>query len=130
MATDGQSNTLTAFNFGAALVVVGLLGFTVSGGHPAAGATGGHLIGVFKVNVLHNLVHLAVGTLMIFAAVAGTRLAKTANVLVGAGYLVVGVAGLLVVGTRLNVLALNAADNAMHLALGLVLSAMGLLADR
>lgn len=130
MAADGQSNTLTAFNAGAALVVVGLLGFTVSGGHAAAGATGGHLIGVFRLNVLHNLVHLAVGALMIFAAVAGSRLARMANIVIGVGCLALGVAGVVAAGTRFNLLALNAADNAVHLALGVVLSAMGLFADR
>lgn len=130
MAADGQSNTLTAFNAGAALVVVGLLGFTVSGGHAAAGAAGGHLIGVFRLNVLHNLVHLAVGALMIFAAVAGTRLARMANIVIGVGCLALGVAGVVAAGTRFNLLALNAADNAVHLALGVVLSAMGLFADR
>jgi hypothetical protein len=130
MEESSQVNTLAAFTFGAVFVVIGLLGFTVSGGHQPVGSHGGHLLGVFQVNLLHNLVHLALGALMIFAAVAGTRPAKVVDVLVGAVYLAVGAVGVFATGTSLNIIALNGADNALHLLLGAVLLAIGLLADR
>ena len=123
-------NTFVAFAFGAVFVLVGLAGFVVSGGHHAIGQDGGKLLGLFQVNVVHNLVHLAVGAVMIGAAIAGARAAKLANVVFGVVYLAVFVFGLFALGTALNFLALNAADNGLHLALGAVLLAVGLLSDR
>jgi hypothetical protein len=81
--------------------------------------------------VLHNLVHLAVGAAMIATAVAGLRAAKLGNNLIGAVYLLLGVVGLFITGdSPANVVALNPADNGLHLALGAVLLAVGLGTDR
>jgi hypothetical protein len=123
-------NGLAALVFGAVFVVVGLAGFLVSGGHPAAGATGGALLGLFQVNALHNLVHLAIGGVMITAALRGDRPAQTANKAFGVLYLVLFVAGLFLVGTGLNIVALNAGDNILHLVLGGILAGIGFGADR
>ena len=123
-------NTLVAFGFGAVFVLVGLAGFVVSSGHHAIGQDGGKLLGMFQVNVVHNLVHLAVGAVMIGAAIAGARAAKLVNVIFGVVYLAVFVFGLFALGNALNFLALNAADNGLHLALGAVLLAVGLASDR
>ena len=119
-------NTLVAFVFGAVFVVVGLLGFTVSGGHHVAGREGGDLLGLFQVNVLHNLVHLAAGAALIAASIVGVRAAKAANTLFGVVYLAVGLLGLFVTGGSANIIALNGADNVLHLFLGAVLLAVGL----
>jgi hypothetical protein len=124
-------NSVVAFLFGAVFVLVGLLGFTVSGGHSAVGHDGGALLGLFQVNVLHNVVHIAVGALMISAGVAGARAAKAVNTIVGAVYLLLFVIGLLIVGDNgANIIALNAADNGLHLVLGLALLGAGLGFDR
>jgi hypothetical protein len=123
-------NTLVAFLFGAVFVLVGLAGFFVTGGHHVAGQDGGKLLGLFQVNVVHNLVHLAVGAVMIGAATAGLHAAKAVNIFFGVVYLVVFVFGLLAVGNSLNFLALNNADNGLHLALGAALLGAGLLLDR
>jgi hypothetical protein len=129
--TGGRLNTLVAGVVGAVFVVVGLLGFTVSGGHSLAGHTGGELLGVFQVNTLHNIVHLAVGAVMVAAAIAGTRSARVANTGIGAVYLVLGVLGLFITGdSPLNIIALNGADNGLHLVIGGVLLAVGLGADK
>jgi hypothetical protein len=129
--TQGRLNSLAAGVVGAVFIVVGLLGFTVSGGHSLAGHTGGQLLGLFQVNSLHNLVHLAVGAVMVAAAIAGTRAARSVNMLVGAVYLVLGVAGLFITGdSPLNIIALNGADNGLHIVIGAVLIAVGMGADR
>jgi hypothetical protein len=131
VTTGRRINSIVAGAFGAVFVVVGLLGFTVSSGHSAAGHTGGQLLGVFQVNVLHNLVHLAVGAAMIAAAIAGVRAAKLANTLIGAVYLVLGVLGMAITGDNpLNIIALNGADNGLHLVLGVALLGAGIGADR
>jgi hypothetical protein len=128
--TGRRLSTLVAFVFGAVFVLVGLAGFFVTGGHHVAGQDGGALLGLFQVNVVHNLVHLAVGAVMIGAAIAGARAAKAVNLLFGIVYLVVFVFGLFAIGGALNILALNGADNGLHLVLGAVLTAAGLLLDR
>ena len=74
--------------------------------------------GLFQVNVLHNVVHLAIGAVLIAAALRGDRPARTANRAFGVLYLVLFVAGLFLVGTGLNLVALNASDNILHLVLG------------
>jgi hypothetical protein len=126
----GRLNPLIGGVVGAVFVVVGLLGFTVSGDHAFAGHTGANLI-LFQVNGLHNVVHLAVGIVLILAAIAGTRAARTANTGIGAVYLILGVLGLfLPTASALNLIALNGADNALHIVIGLVLVAFGLGADR
>jgi hypothetical protein len=127
----GRLNSLTAGAVGAVFIVIGLLGFTVSGGHSIAGHNGGQLLGLFQVNSLHNLVHIAVGAVMVAAAIAGTRAARSANTLIGAVYLALGVVGLFITGdSPLNVIALNGADNGLHLVIGALLVGVGLGADR
>jgi hypothetical protein len=123
-------NNLVALVFGAVFVVVGLAGFLVSGGHPAVGTTGGALLGLFQVNVLHNIVHLAIGVVMIAAALRGNGPARTANQGFGVLYLVLFVIGLFLVGTGLNIVAINGGDNILHLVLGVALAGVGFGVDR
>ena len=118
-------NGVVALAFGAVFVVVGLAGFLVSGAHPAVGTTGGELLGLFQVNVLHNVVHLAIGEVLIAAALRGDGAARAANRVVGVLYLVLFVAGLFLVGTGLNLVALNMNDNILHLVLGVALAGIG-----
>jgi hypothetical protein len=123
-------NGVVALAFGAVFVVVGLAGFLVSGSHPPVGADGGALLGLFQVNVLHNVVHLAIGVVMIVAGLRGDGAARAANRAVGVLYLVLFVAGLLIVGTSLNLVALNLNDNILHLVLGVALAGVGFGVDR
>jgi hypothetical protein len=126
-----RANSAVAFGFGVVFVLVGLLGFSVSGGHDAIGHSGGELLGLFRVNALHNVVHILVGAVMIGAAAVGARAAKIVNILVGATYLLLFVIGLLIVDdTAANIIALNPADNGLHLVLGAVLLGVGLGFDR
>lgn len=118
-------NQVAGWIAGLAFVVVGLLGFTVSGGHHAVGMEGGKLLGLFQVNMLHNFVHLAVGALLIGGAMAGARAAKGINMLVGVIYLAVGVAGLFILDSSVNIIALNGLDNTLHLVAGAALFVIG-----
>ena len=125
-------NKTVATVFGAVYLLVGVLGFTVSGGHPVAGHEGGLLLGVFEVNVLHNLVHLLIGAVLLLSGLRGTeRAAASANATVGAVYLVVFLYGLVVpLASAANFVALNAADNGLHLASALLLLAVGVVGLR
>ena len=123
-------NKVVGVVFGAVYVLVGLLGFTVSGGSSFAGMDGGLLLGIFMVNPLHNIAHLLVGALLLAGGLAALQVAKSVNTLVGAVYLVLGVLGLFLLNSSADILALNSADNALHFASALLLLIVGLAADR
>jgi hypothetical protein len=128
--SSGSSRTpaqLVATVFGAVYLLVGVLGFTVSGGHPAAGHMGGLLLGIFMVNTLHNVVHLLIGAALLVAGLRGHRPAALADATVGVAYLVVFLYGLVVpLSSAANVVALNAADNVLHLASAVLLGVVGI----
>lgn len=115
--------------FGVVYLLVGAAGFAVTGGVGFAATEGNPLV-VFDVNPLHNLVHLGIGAALLVAARSSVRAARGVNTAVGAVYLLVGVLGLFLVGSAANVLALNGADNVLHLASALLLLGVGLGADR
>ncbi|UBU08680.1 DUF4383 domain-containing protein [Nonomuraea gerenzanensis] len=127
---------LAALIVGAAFLLVGVLGFIPGittdydelqfAGHES----GAHLLGVFQVSILHNIVHLLFG-------IVGVLLARTwsgaRNFLIGGGviYLLLWIYGLLVGhDTPANFVPLNTADNWLHLGLGIVMIALGLVLSR
>lgn len=127
---------LAALIVGATFLLVGILGFIpgvtthydmlkVAG--PDSGA---HLLGVFSVSVLHNIVHLAFG-------VASLAMSRTFNgarwFLIGSGiiYLVLWLYGLVInLQQPVNFVPLNMADNWLHLALAVGMLGLGLLLGR
>lgn len=123
-------NRLVGTIFGAVYLAVGLLGFAVTGGVGFLATEGNLLLGIFMVNPLHNIAHLLIGAALLIAGLASPRAAKTVNITVGAAYLLLGIVGFFLVGTALNVLALNTFDHVLHLASALVLLGVGLAADR
>ena len=123
-------NRLVATIFGAVYVVVGLLGFAVTAGIPFMSTDGGLLLGIFEVNPLHNIAHLLIGAALLIAGIASARAAKIVNIVVGATYLLLGIVGFFLVGTALNILALNTFDHFLHLASAIVLLSVGLAAER
>jgi hypothetical protein len=127
---------LAALIAGATFLLVGILGFIpgitahydmlkVAGPH-----SGAHLLGLFSVSVLHNIVHLAFG-------VAGVLLSRTFSgarwFLIGGGvvYLVLWLYGLVInLQQPVNFVPLNMADNWLHLALAVGMLGLGLLLGR
>ncbi|GAA4934447.1 DUF4383 domain-containing protein [Actinoplanes utahensis] len=120
----------------ATFLLVGVAGFipgittdygdmTFAGHHSDA-----HLLGIFQVSILHNIVHLLFG-------VAGLALARSVPgaraYLVGGGavYLLLWVYGLVVgENSAANFVPVNNADDWLHLGLGLGMLALGLLLTR
>lgn len=125
------ANQIVGAVFGAVYVLVGLFGFAVTGGLDFAAREGDMLLGVFEVNPLHNVVHLVVGAALLFAGTSTPAFARGMNLVVGAGYLVIGLFGLYMTGnTDDNVLAANVADNLLHFGSAALLLGVALLADR
>ena len=122
-------NRLLGAVFGVVYLLVGAAGFAVTGGVGLAATEGNPLI-IFEVNPLHNVVHLAIGAALLLAARSSVKAARGANLAVGAVYLLVGALGLVIIGSPANLLALNGADNVLHLASALLLLGVGLAADR
>jgi hypothetical protein len=127
-ATTRTTNQLIATTFGAVYVVVGLVGFLVDR-TGFADTEGEKLLGLFEVNPLHNLAHIAIGVALM-ASGRALASARVVNGLVGAAYLLLGVLGLFILDSEVNILALNEADNALHLGSAALLLAVSLGADK
>jgi arginine exporter protein ArgO len=131
--TIGRTNVQkAALAVGAVFLLVGILGFipgitsntdqlSIAGHH-----SGAMLLGLFQVSVLHNAVHLLFG-------VAGMVLARSASgarsylLYGGIIYLVLWIYGLVVDQESAgNFVPLNAADNWLHLLLGVAMIALAL----
>lgn len=123
-------NRIAATVFGAVYVLVGLLGFAVTGGVDLIATEGGLLLGIFEVNPLHNIAHLAIGAALLIAGLSNVTAAKATNTTVGAAYLLLGIVGFFIADTAANILALNTADHFLHLASAIVLLGVGLGAER
>ncbi|MBC6446198.1 DUF4383 domain-containing protein [Actinokineospora xionganensis] len=123
---------LAAMAVAAVFLVVGIAGFIPGLTTEYDGMTfAGHestamLLGVFKVSILHNIVHLLFGAVGL--AMARTA-AGAAAFLVGGGviYLVLWIYGLVIDhSSAANFVPVNTADNWLHLLLGLGMLALGL----
>ena len=135
--TAARSPVRTAATVVAAVfLLVGVLGFipgitTNFGDMTFAGHdSDAHLLGIFQVSILHNIVHLLFGA-------AGLALARTASgarlYLIGGGaiYLVLWLYGLIIgQDSGANFVPLNTADDWLHLLLGLGMIALGVLLTR
>jgi len=122
-------NRLVATVFGAVYLLVGLVGFAVTSGVGFFSTEGSNLI-IFEVNPLHNVIHLAIGSVLLYAGVKDIQLSRTVNTAVGAVYLLVGILGLFLLSSPLNIIALNGADNVLHLASAVLLLGVGLSLDK
>lgn len=106
--------TWFALGFGAIYLLVGLAGFAVTGFDQwTASETGEYLLG-FELNPLHNVVHLLIGAALLAGGFRTERDARAVTWLVGAAYAVVGIVGFFVMDTDVDILALNMADNWLH----------------
>jgi hypothetical protein len=123
-------NRLLATALGILYVLFGIAGFAVTTDIGFFAAPGGLLLGIFEVNPLHNVLHVVIGATLLIAGLAGASAARSVNGAVGGVCLVLGIAGLFVVGSPFNILAINGADNVLHFGSAALLLAVGLGAER
>lgn len=128
MALDRVSTenpqVLSAAVVGGALTLIGLVGLVLV-------PEEGRLFGVFGVNTLHNLAHVATGLPGLAAGLlAGGRYSRRYNQGFGLLYLAFFVGGVFVVAVT-TLLNANFADNLLHfvLALGLGMVGFGIRSD-
>lgn len=103
-----------AYTFAVVYIVIGVLGFV-----PAA-APDGMLLGVFHVDAMHNVVHLASGVVAAITAMMGARWARVYFQVFGVVYALVAVVGFVQGDSILGVFGVNAADNWLHVLLAAV----------
>ncbi|ADD41415.1 DUF4383 domain-containing protein [Stackebrandtia nassauensis] len=138
MATTTTKKTLTPIQWAAAIVGAVFLLAGIAGFVPGLTTeyhnleTAGHeshalLLGLFQVSILHNVVHLLFG--VVGLAVATTNVGSSYWFLVAGGaiYVVLWVYGMLLdPDSTANFVPLNAADNWLHLLLGVGMVGLGL----
>jgi hypothetical protein len=110
---------LLALVFGAVYLLVGIVGFFITGFDDFAGNSQHEMLLFFMINPLHNIVHIVIGVagLLLARTLAGAR---TYGWLLAVGYAAAFVYGLIAVGESWDFLNINAADNVLHLATALV----------
>jgi Domain of unknown function (DUF4383) len=115
---------LLALVFGAVYLLVGIVGFFVTGFDDFAGNSQHEMLLFFMINPMHNVVHIIIGVagLLLARSLAGAR---TYGWLLAVGYGAAFVYGLLAVGKSWDFLDINAADNVLHIltaVIGLVIA--------
>ena len=102
-----------AWVFGIVFLAVGVLGYV-----PAA-TPGGLLLGLFMVDPLHNVIHIASGLLVLGAVLMGNY-ARLYFQVFGVVYAVVAVVGFIQGDTVLGLIMTNMADHVLHLVIAAV----------
>jgi len=105
---------------GAALVLVGIIGFFYNATFTSDESVRDAVFGILDVNGWHNVLHVMTGVLGLLAFSAGAHAARTYAMAVGLLYLAVAVWGF-VIGSGdsiLSIIPVNTEDNILHLLLG------------
>ena len=118
-----------ALAIGIIFIVVGLLGFI---DNPIVGSSEK---AIFHADTVHNMVHIISGLLFVLVAMAAPASASTVMIIFGIVYLLIGILGITSVGENgmakvLGFLHVNAADNYLHIALGIVIALAGMITRR
>jgi hypothetical protein len=112
-----------AIVFGAVYVLIGVLGLIL----PSP------LLGLFGVNLLHDIVHLAIGGLWLvaaFAAPMGADSSRKVSQVIGIVYLLVAILGFVLPDLMNQLLVINTADNLLHLGTAILALYIGFMAPR
>jgi hypothetical protein len=110
--------------FGIVFLIIGIAGFFVTGtSMDASMDTAPRLLGIFPVNALHNLVHMAFGIWGLLAARSFSS-ARTYAQIGGVIYLVLAALGL-IAPTTFGLIPIGGNDVWLHALLGIVLAAVG-----
>jgi hypothetical protein len=116
--------TRVAMVFGIVFLLVGIVGFITPGGMSmAADPAPGMILGMFGVNLLHNVVHCLVGVWGLVASRSFNG-AKMYMQIGGVIYLVLAVLGF-VVPTTFGLIPIGGADIYLHAVLGLIMAGIG-----
>ncbi len=118
--------------FGLVYLLIGVLGFipgiTRFESDPTGTVPGeGLLLGIFAVNVVHNVAHLVLGALLVWGSRSATRVGPVDRLMAGV-FLVLVVAS--VIAPIVEGVAINPPDTVLHLASALLTGYLGFVAGR
>ena len=110
---------ILALAFGAVYLLVGIIGFFITGFDDFFAHNTEEKLLFFEINGMHNVVHIVIGAagLALSNTLAGAR---TYGWLLAVGYGAAFVYGLIAIGETWDFLSINAADNVLHIATALV----------
>lgn len=119
----GETPRIVALTIGVVFLAVGLLGLILN-------PTGGWLLSTFRVDLVHNLLHLVVGVAGLGVWFLGVVESRMFNKVLGAVYLILGVVGFIPplfdnYGQLLGIVHINNADNFLHLVVGAIAAYFG-----
>ena len=113
-----------ALIFGIVFILVGILGFVTPGGMSMeADPAPGHILGLFGINLLHNVVHLLIGVWGIVASRTWGG-AKAFMQIGGVLYLVLAALGFVIPST-FGLIPIGGNDIYLHAVLGLIMAGIG-----
>ncbi len=104
-----------AWTFGIVFLLIGILGFI-----PGVTQEGGLLLGIFSVDTMHNVVHLLSGVIAVWTALSSAKAAQMYFRIFGIVYALVTVIGFIQGDSFLGMMAINTADNILHLVIAVV----------
>jgi len=117
-ATKSMNTRKAAKWFGSIFILIGILGFI-------PGITNGKmLLGIFEVDMLHNVIHLLTGIIALLCS-GSLDSAKTYFKIFGVVYALVTILGFVGGGDVLGLIMVNGADNVLHLIIAVVALALG-----
>lgn len=105
--------------FGIIFIVIGVLGFV-----PGITTATGYLLGIFRVDAIHNIIHILSGIIALMCAGSAAK-AQGYFKIFGIVYALVTVLGFIQGQAVLGLIAVNAADNVLHLLLAIIFLALG-----
>jgi hypothetical protein len=112
-----------AMVFGVVFLLFAIVGFISPGGMSMAMEPQGMLLGMFPINLLHNVVHLLFGIWGLAAARSWSG-AKSYAQIAGVIYIILAVCGYFIPG-GFGLVPLGGSDIWLHALLGVILAAVG-----
>ena len=105
-----------AMVFGVIFVLIGILGFI-----PGVTTSDGHLLGIFHVNALHNVIHLLSGLVGLYVGSTSEKNSRMYFQVFGVIYALVAILGFVYGDSDiLTIVASNMADTWLHVVIAVV----------
>lgn len=101
--------------FAVVLILIGILGFI-----PGITTDNGRLLGIFEVDTLHNIIHLASGLFAAWGAATSESAARMYFKVFGVVYAIVAIVGIIQDDSVLGLIGVNLADHILHVVIALV----------
>ena len=114
-----------AFLAGAYIITFGIVGIAVSSGHGAFARDDVHALGL-RTNLAFSILSVLIGVVVIGVVVVGRNIDRNVNIVLGPGFMLVGLLMLTVMRTSANILNFDMATCIVSFVIGLIFSTSAL----